>query len=55
MEKHLRDNIDLRLPVKIKFKILEQILRDRMVGENIQVEKENGDVTKYARILDVAL
>lgn len=55
MEKHLRDNIDIRLPVKIKFHVLEELLRERMVGENIQVEKENGDVTKYAKILDVSL
>lgn len=55
MEKHLRDNIDIRLPVKIKFHVLEGVLRERMVGENIQVEKENGEVTKYARILDVSL
>lgn len=55
MEKHLRDNIDIRLPVKIKFHVLEELLRERMVGENIQVEKENGDITKYAKILDVSL
>ncbi|UJH91020.1 DUF4403 family protein [Antarcticibacterium sp. 1MA-6-2] len=55
MEKQLRDNIDISLPVKVKFHVLEEVLRERMVGENIQVEKENGDVTKYAKILDVSL
>lgn len=55
METPLRDNIDIRLPVKINFHVLEELLRERMVGENIQVEKENGAVTKYAKILDVSL
>lgn len=55
MENWVHNNIDINLPVKIGFDVLENVLRDRMVGETFQVEKENGNVTKYAEVLDVRL
>ncbi|MCM4158522.1 DUF4403 family protein [Antarcticibacterium flavum] len=55
MENWVHDNIDINLPVKIGFDVLENVLRERMVGETFQVEKENGDVTKYAEVLNVRL
>lgn len=47
--------VGIILPVRIDYIVLEALIKERMVGETIQVEKENGDVTKYARILDVSL
>lgn len=55
MENWVHNNIDINLPVKIGFDVLENVLRERMVGETFQVEKENGEVTKYAEVLDVRL
>lgn len=47
--------ISIKLPVNIDYSVIETVIRERMVGETIQVEKENGEVTKYAKILDVSL
>jgi hypothetical protein len=55
METGLQNNIDISLPVKIGYDVLEKVLRERMVGETFQIEKENGEVTKYAEVLNVRL
>jgi hypothetical protein len=55
METGLKNNIDINLPVKIGYDVLEKVLRKRMVGETFQIEKENGEVTKYAEVLNVRL
>lgn len=55
MENWVHNNIDINLPVKIGLDVLENVLRERMVGETFQVEKESGKVTKYAEVLDVRL
>lgn len=55
MEKPLQDNIDIKLPVKIGYTVLENVLRGKMAGEMIQVEKGNGEFTKYAQVLDLSI
>lgn len=55
MEKSLQDNIDIKLPVKIGYAVLENVLREKMAGEMIQVEKGNGEFTRYAQVLDLSL
>lgn len=55
MEKKLQDNINIKLPVKIGYSVLENVLREKMVGEMIQVEKGNGEFTRYAQVLDLSL
>lgn len=55
MDKSLQDNIDIKLPVKIGYDVLEAVLQKKMVGETIQVDKENGETTSYAQVLDITL
>ncbi len=55
MKETTRGNIQLKLPVKVSYHVLEKISKERMVGENIQVEKENGEITRYAKILDIQI
>ena len=55
MKETTKGNIQLKLPVKVSYQVLEKIARERMVGENIQVEKENGEITRYARIQDIQI
>lgn len=48
-------NIQLKLPVKIKYIALEESLKRKMVGEVIKDEDKDGDISNYAEILDVGL
>ena len=48
-------NIQLKLPVKIKYNALERSLKKKMVGEVIKDEDKDGDVSHYAEILDIGL
>lgn len=55
MKEAVPESIELKLPVVINYRVLETLLKKRLAGEYFQVEKENGEVTRYARILDVSL
>ncbi|WP_372916816.1 DUF4403 family protein [Salegentibacter sp.] len=55
MSNSLQDKISIRLPVKIGFNVLDKALRDKMIGERIETEDKDGEVTSYAEILDAAL
>lgn len=55
MEEITQENIQIKLPVKIQYKVLEELLREKAVGETINMEKENGEVTRYAEILGISL
>lgn len=55
MSNSLQDKISIRLPVKIGFNVLDKALRDKMIGERIETEDKDGEVTSYAQILDAAL
>ncbi|MDR9456676.1 MAG: DUF4403 family protein [Salegentibacter sp.] len=55
MSNSLQDKISIRLPVKISFKVLDEALRNKLVGENIETEGKDGEVSTYATILDAAL
>ena len=55
MEDLSQENINITIPVKINYSAIEIFLQEKAVGETIQVEKADGDVTKYAEILDVSL
>lgn len=54
MEEPLQEDIRFQIPVKIAYKALEALLRKKLVGEHITTEN-NGEVTKYATILDLHL
>lgn len=47
--------LQLTLPVKIPYEVLEQHLREKLVGETIKKEKEDGSARNYAQILDAGL
>lgn len=47
--------VKVHLPVRIDYHVLETFLRERMKGEKIKTEKENGEVTNYAEILNFSL
>ena len=55
MSNSLQDKISLRLPVKIGFNVLDEALRNKLIGENIETEDKDGEVSTYATILDAAL
>lgn len=55
MEDSLQDNINIRVPIKIGYPVLESVLRKKMRGEYIKTESENGKTTNYAEVLDVTL
>lgn len=55
MNDELNENIRFQVPVKISYKALEGFLRKEMQGEFITTTGNNGEVTKYAEILDIAL
>ncbi|HEY9184802.1 MAG TPA: DUF4403 family protein [Salegentibacter sp.] len=55
MSNSLQDKISIRIPIKIGFKVLDEALRNKLVGENIETEGKDGEVSTYATILDAAL
>ena len=46
------DNIKLNLPVKINYRVLEDVLQKKLVGEQIGMEDSNGTVKNYVEVLD---
>lgn len=56
MDRLLDDNnIQLNLPVKISYQVLEDLLRDKLKNEEIGMKDTHGEVKNYAEILDVSL
>lgn len=56
MDKLLDDNnIRLNLPIKIAYRVLENVLRDKLRNEKIGKEDKHGDTKNYAKIIDVSL
>lgn len=49
------DNIKLNLPVKINYRVLEDVLQKKLVGEQIGIEDSNGTVKNYVEVLDANL
>ncbi|MDT0675585.1 DUF4403 family protein [Autumnicola musiva] len=47
-------NIIIQLPLKVQYDVLEDILRERAIGEKIGTINENGETTNYAEILDIS-
>lgn len=54
MKSSLLDEVSLRLPVKISYKVIEDFLKKKMIGEKISQEK-NGKSTDYAEIQDIEI
>lgn len=54
MEKK-QENVVLRLPVKIGYKVIEGFLRNELVGEVVRDDHSDGDTTEYAEILALSL
>ncbi len=55
MANSLQDKIQLKLPVKIAYSVLEKTMREKMRGEFITSENKNGEISHYAQILDASL
>lgn len=51
----MENNIQIILPVKISYPVLETYLREKMVGEIIQKEKRSGEMRNFAQILDISV
>ncbi len=51
----MENNIQIILPVKIAYPVLENYLREKMVGEIITKEKRNGEKRNFAQILEISL
>jgi len=49
------DNIKLNLPVKISYRVLEDVLQKKLVGEQIGMEDSRGTVKNYAEVLGANL
>jgi len=49
------DNIKLNLPVKISYRVLEDVLQEKLVGEQIGMEDSKGTVKNYAEVLGANL
>ncbi|TDN93436.1 uncharacterized protein DUF4403 [Salegentibacter sp. 24] len=50
-----QDNIKLNLPVKLSYRVLENVLREKLVGEQIGMEDSKGMVKNYAEVLGADL
>lgn len=48
-------NVDITIPVKIGYPILDKFLRSKMIGEIISKEGSDGRKSNYAQILDVSI
>jgi len=49
------NNITAKLPLVISYEALEGVLKNKLIGEHIEKDKDNGKTIKYAEILDVSL
>ena len=54
-EDESQNNIHVKLPVNISYTAVNDFLQRNVVGELISTEKESGEVTTYAEILDISL
>jgi len=45
----------IKLPISIGYKVVETLMRKKMIGETISSEADDGEVTNYAEILDLSL
>ena len=54
-EESQSNNIQVKLPVNISYTAVNEFLQKNVVGELIKTEKETGEVTTYAEILDISL
>lgn len=50
-----KNNINVELPVRIGYQVLEIYLQKKFTGEKISTEKEEGGKTSYAEILGISL
>lgn len=49
-----REEAELRIPIRIRYEVLETFLREKFIGEEIKTEKD-GKSVRYARILNLSL
>ncbi len=50
-----RNNVLLKVPVRIGYEVLQKYLQKKLVGEKIKTEDKAGDVTNYAEILGASV
>ncbi len=55
LEDESENNIHLKLPVNISYVAINDFLRKNVVGELIKDEKETGEVSTYAEILEISI
>lgn len=55
IEKISDTNVNVTIPVKIGYPVLDKFLRSKMIGEIISKEGSDGEKSNYAQILDVTI
>ncbi|MCG9971928.1 DUF4403 family protein [Christiangramia crocea] len=55
LDKISEANFNVTIPVKIGYPVLDNYLREKLVGEIISKENEEGKTSNYAQILDVSI
>ncbi|MFD2517834.1 DUF4403 family protein [Salinimicrobium flavum] len=50
-----KENVMLRLPVKIRYTAIERYLREKYIGEVLKEEKKDGEEKEYAEVLAISL
>ncbi|WP_424493188.1 DUF4403 family protein [Salinimicrobium sp. GXAS 041] len=54
-KKSPQNNVLLKVPVRIRYEVLQKYLQEKLVGEKIKTADKAGDVTNYAEILGASL
>lgn len=55
MDLPIQDEILVHIPVKIEYQVLNQFLRQKLIGEKLGTENQAGEETNYAEVLDLTL
>lgn len=55
MEDYNQENVWLKIPVKVRYRIIQDFLRKKFIGEVIRKEDEGKDSTDYAEIISLSL
>lgn len=50
-----QENVTLRIPVRIRYKVVQDYLRGEFIGEVIKKEVEGEETTEYAEVLSLSL
>lgn len=49
-----KSQIKIQLPIRLDYAALEEVMREKAIGEEIKTESSSGKTTSYAEILDIS-